>query len=64
MRNEEVREVLLTLQLIQQIDDLRLNGNIERRDRLIGDDEIGIDSERARNTDAAAVRPRTRADNA
>ena len=33
--DEEVGEALLLLQILQQIDDLRLHRNIQRRDRLI-----------------------------
>ena len=34
---------------------LRLNRNIERRDRFVGNDEIGIDRECASDTDALAL---------
>ena len=42
----------LALQLLEQIQDLRLDGHIERRDRLVGDDEIRVRGERAGDADA------------
>ena len=53
----------LALQPLDQVDDLRLDRHVERRDRLVGDDEIGIARRaRARCRCAAAGRRRTRAD--
>ena len=50
--DEEQREAKLLLQVLQQVHDLRLDGNIEGRDRLIADDEIRFGGERAGNADA------------
>src|SRR5437762_2566503 len=49
--DEKKRKAKLLLELLQQIDDLRLDGDVERGDRLIGHDELGIDRERSRNSD-------------
>src|SRR5205814_10476150 len=43
------------LQLHQQIDDLRLYGHVERRHRFVGDDQRGVQRERARQTDALVL---------
>ena len=52
VRDEQIRQVPLALQLLQQIQDLRLDRHVERRDRLVGDDEIRVRGERARDADA------------
>src|SRR5262245_66401484 len=54
MADEEERKAELALQILQQVHDLRLDGNIERRDRLVAHDEIGFSRERARNGGALA----------
>ena len=33
--DEEIREAELTLELVEQVDDLRLDRDVERRDRLV-----------------------------
>ena len=43
------------LQVLQQVDDLRLDGDVERRDRLVADDEVGLDGERAGDADALSL---------
>src|SRR6516165_317667 len=55
MADEEERKAELALQILQQVHDLRLDGNIERRDRLVAHDEVGFSRERARNGDALAL---------
>ena len=45
----------LTAKLREQIDDLRLNGNVERRDRFVRDDQFRLDREGAGNGDALAL---------
>ena len=39
----------------QQVDDLRLDRDVERRDRLVGDQELGLDDERPGDADALAL---------
>ena len=53
--DEEIRQLVLILQLVEQVDDLRLNGHIERGDRLVADNELGIERERACNADTLAL---------
>ena len=55
VRDEEVGEAELLLQVGQQVDDLRLDGHVERRHRLVADDQLGPERERARHADALAL---------
>ena len=52
VRYEQVGQAELVLQILKQVDDLRLNGHIQRRNRLVANDEAGIDRKRARDADA------------
>ena len=52
MRDEEKRQPELRLQILEQIDNLRLDRDIERGDRFVRHDEFRIDGERACDTDA------------
>ena len=50
------------LKIFEQVDDLRLDRDVERRHRLVADDQLGLQGERARDRRCAgADRPRTRA---
>ena len=44
-----MRHPLLALQLLQQVEDLRLDRHVERRRRLVGDQEVGLGGERHRD---------------
>jgi hypothetical protein len=55
MGNEQDREAEPRLQIQQQVDDLRLHGNVEGGDDLVGDDHLGLDRERSRDADALAL---------
>jgi hypothetical protein len=55
MGDEKVCQVHLFLQLLQEIDDLRLNRNIQRGDRLVADNKFGGHGQSAGNTDALAL---------
>ena len=39
--DEEVGQPELLLEILEQVDDLRLNRDVECRDRLVADDEFG-----------------------
>jgi hypothetical protein len=54
MGNEQIGESEALLQILQQVDDLRLDRHVERRHRLVADDQVGIDPQRT--GDAAALR--------
>ena len=53
--DEEVRQSELVLQVLQQIDDLRLHRDVERGDRLVEHEELRIRRQRARHADALAL---------
>ena len=53
--NEQQREAKRTFQFTQQIDDLRLHGNVEGRDRLVADDELWTHDERPGDADALSL---------
>ena len=56
--DEEIREVERALQLHEQVEHLRLDRHVERRDRLVADEELGLDRERAGDADARALAAR------
>ena len=51
VRNEKVGEAELRLQVKQQVDDLRLDRHVERRDGFVGNDDFRVERERARDGD-------------
>ena len=55
MGDEEIGQAELLLQVLQQVDHLRLDRDVERRDRLVADDQLGLDRERAGDADALAL---------
>src|SRR5438093_12694445 len=52
MRDEQVRDPALLLQVLQQVDDLRLDRNVERAYGLIADNHLRLDREGSRDADA------------
>jgi hypothetical protein len=56
--DEQVRQPEAPLQVLQQVDHLRLDRDVERRDRLVADDQLRIDRQRARDADALALAAR------
>ena len=55
VRDEQIREFELTLQVFQQIHDLRLDRNVERRHRLVAHDDGRLHGQRARDAHALAL---------
>ncbi len=55
VRDEDVRQVELALQVFQQVDDLGLDGYVQRRNRLVADDELRPQRDRARDADALSL---------
>ena len=51
MGDEDVRQSELALQLLEQIDDLGLNRDVERRDRLVADDHLWVECHAPGNAD-------------
>ena len=54
MRDEHDRAVERGVQLLEQLDDLRLDGHVERRGRLVGDQHVGLAQQRHGDHDALA----------
>src|SRR5712691_5780753 len=52
VRDEDVGEPQPPLQVAQEIEHLRADGDVERRYRLVADDELRLDRKRARDGDA------------
>ena len=52
MPNEQAREPKAGPQLVEQVEDLRLNGDVEGRHRFVCDDELGLKRDCARDRDA------------
>ncbi len=55
MGHEEIGQRKPFLHLHQKIEDLRLYGKIERRNRLVADDQFRLENERPGNADALAL---------
>src|SRR4051812_38535460 len=55
VRDEKQRYAERTLQFHQQVDDLRLDRDVEGRYRLITDQKLGFQDDRAGNADALAL---------
>ena len=55
VRDEHVGQAELVLQVLQQVDDLGLDRHVQRGDRLVGDDQLGPQGERAGDADALAL---------
>ncbi len=58
MRDEEVGQVELVLEPLHQVDDLRLHRHVERRHRLVADDDLGVERETAGDADALTLTAR------
>ena len=52
MRNEQIRNTQLILQILQKIDDLSLDAHIESADRLIANNETRLDGQGPGNADS------------
>ena len=53
--DEEERHVELALDVLEQVDDLRLDRDVERRDRLVRDEHLRVQRQRAGDADALAL---------
>ena len=58
VRDDDVGEAVRRLQRLHQVEDLRLDRDVERRDRLVGDDQLRVERERAREADPLALAAR------
>ncbi len=57
MRNEQIGQAMRFAQILKQVDDLRLDRNIERAHRFIADDQPWLHRQRAGNSDALTLAP-------
>ena len=55
VRDKQIRQAALLLQIAKKIDDLRLHRNIQRAHRLVADDELRLHRQRAGDADALAL---------
>ena len=55
VRNKQVGKILFVLQVLKQVDDLRLNRDVQRRHGFVSDDETGVYRNSACNADALAL---------
>ena len=55
VRDEQVGEPDLLLQILQKVEDLRLDRDVERGDRLVADDDVRLQRERPGDADALAL---------
>ena len=53
--DEQIGQMELGAQILEQVDDLRLDRDVERRDRLVADHELGIERQRPGDADALAL---------
>ena len=55
VRDEDQSQTDLILQIHQQVDDLRLNGHVQGRDRFIADDQLGRADDRTGDADTLGL---------
>ena len=55
VRDEQIGQAEALAQVLEQVDDLGLDRHVERRHRLVADDEGGIDRQGPGNGDALAL---------
>jgi hypothetical protein len=56
--DEQVRQSHVLLQTLQHVDDLCLNRNVQRGDRLVANDELRLNRQRAGDADALPLSAR------
>jgi hypothetical protein len=55
VRDEQHAQVERLLQLLQQVQDLRLDRDVQRRDGFVGDQELRLDGQRPGDPDSLAL---------
>ena len=55
MGDEQVGQPELVLKFLEQVDDLRLHRDVQRRHRLVGDDQFGLQGQRPGDADPLAL---------
>ena len=51
----EEKEAELALQLVEELEDLRLHRHVERRDRLVADEHLGVERDATGDADALTL---------
>ncbi len=49
--DDEIGDAAFALNVAQKVDDLRLNGDVERGDGFVGNQHVGLERQRPRNGD-------------
>lgn len=57
MGDKYISQVILLLQTVKQVQYLRLDGYVQRGNRLITDDQLGIQGKRPGNIDTLSLSP-------
>ena len=55
MADKQIRHAIFVLKILQKIEDLRLNGNIQRGGRLVADDEFRLEGQSAGDGNALSL---------
>ena len=55
VRDEEVGQAEILLQVLEQVQDLRLHRDVERRHRLVADEQFRTECQGSRDADALAL---------
>ena len=55
VRNKQIRQALFLFQALQQIENLRTHGHVERGHALVANDELRLDRKRTGNTNALSL---------
>ena len=55
MCDKQIRGSCLLLDILHQVNDLCLNGNVQRRDTLICNDQFRVHDQRSRNSDTLSL---------
>ena len=55
VRDEQVGQPQRVLQILEQVEDLRLDRDVERRDRLVADQDLGLERQGAGDADPLAL---------
>ena len=53
--DKEIADALFFLNILQKVDDLCLDGNVERRNRFVADDKVWFKCQRSRNSDSLSL---------
>jgi len=55
VRHEQVGQLELVLEVVEQVDDLRLHRDVERGNGLVQHDQLRLERQRARHADPLAL---------